>query len=169
MAYVDTSVLVAAYTPHDPMYKPSRVFLQKSRTLRIISVLTFEELSSVLSRVEKSIQVPASLKEEPPQRRLRAIVEYMVRDSSLTIASQVGSSTIRLGDRTVTIPMEYSRASALAYRLKLRALDLLHLAYADLISRLEFSITSFVTNDGKIIQREGEIREALNLAVERPE
>ncbi len=169
MAYVDTSVLVAAYTPNDPMYKPSRAFLQKSRPLRIISALTFEELSSVLARVEKSIQVPTSLKEEPPHRRLRAVIEYIVRDSALTIASQVGSSTIRLGGRTVVIPIEYSRASALAYRLKLRALDLLHLAYADLISRLEFSITSFVTNDAKIMQRAGEIRETLKLTVEPPE
>ncbi len=75
MAYVDTSVLVAAYTPNDPMYKASRAFLQKNRPLRIISALTFEETNSVLSRVEKSIQIPTSLKEEPPRKRLRAVIE----------------------------------------------------------------------------------------------
>jgi hypothetical protein len=64
--------------------------------------------------------------------------------------------------------MEYSTAAALAPKLKLRSLDLLHLAYASLISRLEFSIFSFVTRDEIIIGKTDEIRESLNMTVTHP-
>jgi hypothetical protein len=64
--------------------------------------------------------------------------------------------------------MEYSTAAALAPKLKLRSLDLLHLAYASLISRLEFSIFSFVTGDEIIIGKTDEIRESLNMTVTHP-
>jgi hypothetical protein len=55
--------------------------------------------------------------------------------------------------------MEYTTAAALAPKLKLRSLDLLHLAYASLISRLEFSISSFVTGDETILGKTDEIPE----------
>ncbi|OLD03933.1 MAG: hypothetical protein AUJ07_05160 [Crenarchaeota archaeon 13_1_40CM_3_53_5] len=169
MAYVDTGVLIAAYAPKDPLRSAARNFLGKSRASRIISSLTFEELSSVLSRIEENLELPSILRQEPPQRRIRALVEYVVRDCRLTIASQVGSSRIRLGGRSVTMPMEYSTAAALAPKLKLRSLDLLHLAYASLISRLEFSISSFVTGDETILGKTDEIQESLNITVTHPD
>jgi len=67
------------------------------------------------------------------------------------------------------VPMEYTTAAALAPKLKLRSLDLLHLAYASLISRLEFSISSFVTGDETILGKTDEIRESLNIAVTHPD
>ena len=168
MAYVDTSVLIAAYAPRDPLRSAARNFLGKSRTPRIISSLTFAELSSVLSRVEENLDLPSVLRQEPPQRRIRALVEYVVRDCRLTIASQLGASRVRLGGRNVTMPMEYSTAAALAPKLKLRSLDLLHLAYASLISRLEFSISSFVTGDETILGKKDDIRESLNITPTYP-
>lgn len=45
MVYVDTNILVAAYAPNDPLHKLSTAFLESSKALRIISPLTFEELS----------------------------------------------------------------------------------------------------------------------------
>ncbi len=131
-------------------------------------MLTFEELSAVLSRIEEYMEVPASLRRELSRRRIRAVVEYIIRDSGLTVASQVGSFRIRLGGRSITVPMEYLKAASLSHRLKLRALDLLHLAYANLISRLEFSITSFVTADSSIMAKATEIRESLGFVVKHP-
>ena len=168
MAYVDTGVLIAAYAPKDPIRVAAKAFLRKSHAPRIISPLTFAELSSVLSRVEESLELPSVLRTEPPQRRIRALAEYVVRDSRLTIASQVGSTRLRLGGRSVSVPMEYTTAAALAPKLKLRSLDLLHLAYASLISQLEFSISSFVTGDETILGKSDEIQKSLNITATHP-
>jgi len=168
LAYVDTGVLIAAYASKDPLRSAAKAFLAKSRAPRIISPLTFAELSSVLSRVEESLELPTVLREEPAPRRIRALAEYMLRDCRLTIASQVGSSKLRLGGRSVTVPMEYTIAAALAPNLKLRSLDLLHLAYASLISQLEFSISSFVTGDEAILGKTDEVRKSLNITATHP-
>jgi hypothetical protein len=64
--------------------------------------------------------------------------------------------------------MEYTTAAALAPNLKLRSLDLLHLAYASLISQLEFSISSFVTGDEAILGKTDEVRKSLNITATHP-
>lgn len=168
MAYVDTNVLVAAYAPRDPLHKASKAFLDKSETTRIISPLTFEELSSVLARTEEELELPPALAREPLARRIRAVVEYMVTDSRLTLASQLGSSRVRVGGRSVLVPLEYWKAARLAPLLRLRALDLLHLAYAHLIGRLEFGVKSFVTGDEDIISKAADIHKSLEVAVRHP-
>lgn len=168
MAYVDTSVLVATLAPSDPLHVHSKTFLANTKPPKVISPLTFEELSSVLARRETELEIPPFLQKEPLPRRIRAIVEYVIRDSDLTVASELGSSRIRVGNRSVTMPMEYSKASSLAPLLKLRALDLLHLAYAYLIGRLQISIKTFVTGDDEIISRTVEIHKSLDLMVKHP-
>jgi len=64
--------------------------------------------------------------------------------------------------------MEYSKAASEAYRLRLKALDLLHLAYAGLISRLEFKLDLFVTADQDILDTASEIEESLGLRTMHP-
>jgi len=168
LAYVDTSVLVAAYAPSDPIHKQSRTFLANSKPTKVISPLTFEELSSVIARTEEEMQLPLLIQKEPPGRRTRAVVEYIIRDSGLTLASELGSSRIRIGNRSLNIPLEYSKAASLAPLLKLRALDLLHLAYAHLIDKLQFSVTSFVTGDEAIISKAQDIHKSLEIAIRHP-
>lgn len=168
MAYVDTSVLVAAYAPSDPIHEQSENFLASTKPPKVISPLTFIELSSVLARREEDLEIPLLLKKEPPARRIRAVVEYVVRDWGLNVASELGSSRIRIGNRSVTMPLEYSKAASLAPLLKLRALDLLHLDYAHLIDRLQTNIRTFVTGDDGIISKAAEIHKALEITVKHP-
>ncbi len=96
------------------------------------------------------------------------MAEYMIRDSRLTLASELGSARIRVGNRSVVIPLEYSKAASLASLLRLRALDLPHLAYAHLIGRLQFTVNTFVTGDGGIISRAAEIHKSLEIVVKHP-
>ena len=95
-------------------------------------------------------------------------MEYIFKDADLTLASQVGTSIIHVGERTVQVPMEYSRAAYAAHNLQLKALDLLHLAYASLISRLEFKLDLFVTADQDILDRASKIEESLGLTTRHP-
>ena len=168
MAYVDTNVLVAAYAPRDPLHRASRAFLDANTTPRIISPLTFEELSSVIARTEEGLELPAVFAKEPLHRRVRAIVEYVIRDSRLTLASGLGSSRFRVEGRSVSGPLEYWEASRLAPQLRLKALDLLHLAYARLIGKLELNVKSFVTGDQGILSRATEVQKALQIDVKHP-
>jgi hypothetical protein len=64
--------------------------------------------------------------------------------------------------------MEYSRAASEAHNLQLKALDLLHLAYASLISHLEFKLDLFVTADQDILDRNSKIQESLGLRTVHP-
>ena len=57
--------------------------------------------------------------------------------------------------------MEYSKAAS-------KALDLLHLAYAGLISWLEFKLDLFVTADQDILDTASEIEESLGLRTMHP-
>ncbi|MBO0888238.1 PIN domain-containing protein [Candidatus Bathyarchaeota archaeon] len=166
MAYVDTSVLIAAYQPKDQLHQVSKTFLSKRQT-KIVSALTFVELSSVLARIKPELELPDPIRKEPLKRRIRAAVEYIIRDASVILAS-TGSSTMNIGERRVTIPMEYSKAASEAYRLKLRTLDMLHLAYAHLIGRLEFKLDFFVTGDQDILDAKAEIRDSLGLTATHP-
>jgi len=168
MAYVDTNVLVAAYSPRDPLYQSARSFLSEKQPRKIVSALSFAELTAVLARVRPELQLPEPVQKEPFKRRIRAAVEYIFKDAGLTLASQVGTSIIHVGERTVPIPMEYSRAASEAHKLRLKALDLLHLAYASLISRLEFKLDLFVTADQDILDRTSQIEEALGLRTMHP-
>lgn len=134
----------------------------------MVSALTFEELSAVLARMKPELLLPHPVQAEPLKRRVRAAVEYIFQDSGLNLASQVGTSTLRLGGRRVSISMEYSKAAAEAHKLGLKALDLLHLAQAHLIGQLEYSLDLFVTGDQEILSKAREIQEALDLRAVHP-
>ena len=168
MAYVDTNVLVAGYSPKDPLHPAAKSFLSKQQPRKVVSALTFEELSSVLARIRPELQLPEPVQKEPFKRRVRAAVEYIFKDAGLNLASQVGTSVIQVGGRTVVIPMEYSKAASEAHRLRLKPLDMLHLAYASLISRLEFKLDTFVTGDQDILGATAEIQDSLGLRATHP-
>src|SRR5438128_12439772 len=122
MAYVDTNVLVAAYSPRDPLYQSARSFLSEQQPRKIVSALSFAELSAVLSRVRPELQLPEPVKKEPFKRRIRAAVEYIFKDGGLTLASHVGNSITHVGALTVPFPLDCSKAASEAYILRLKPL-----------------------------------------------
>jgi len=71
LAYVDTGVLIAAYAPKDPLRSAARKFLGKNRASRIVSSLTFEELSSVLSRVGENLETSVVMRSVGPSVNVR--------------------------------------------------------------------------------------------------
>ncbi|HZY93742.1 MAG TPA: PIN domain-containing protein [Candidatus Bathyarchaeia archaeon] len=166
---MDTNVLLAAYAPKDPMNREARNFLDKNRALKVASPLTFVELSAILGRANPSLDIPTSYTHEYSLRqRIRASVEYMFHDADVRLASHVGISTLRFQQRTISLPMEYSSAAKIAHALGLKTLDLLHLAYAHLISKLQLHIDSFITGDGDILSKASQIQHELGLTVDRP-
>ena len=89
-------MLLAAYAPNDPMHDEAKNFLDKGKHLKVVSPLTFVELSAVLARTKPGLDIPTSYTgKDSLKRRIRASVEYMFHDADVHLASHVGMSTLR--------------------------------------------------------------------------
>lgn len=168
MAYIDTNVIVARYAHSDPLQPAAESFLQSEAPPRVISPLTVAELSAVLARQENRITLPPFLRREKPARRVRAIAEYFIRDCQLRIAPALGAAKMRIAHQIVPVPLEYRAAIQRAGAMHLRALDLLHITYAALITEFYMPLESFVTGDEEILTRADFVRSALGLEVRHP-
>ncbi len=101
-------------------------------------------------------------------RRIRALSEYFVKFLQLRMESLPLTARVRVAGSTVNIPMEYSEALKRAAELRLKTLDLLHLAYAGLVSNLRAKIDSFVTADSDILDRGAVIEQQFGFNVAHP-
>ena len=165
---MDTNVILARFAPEDPLRFAAKKFFD-SKVDRIVSPISLLETSAVLSRGNARFDIPDILARETEARRVLALSEYFVVFLGLRIESVSVTSKMRVGGSTLSLPMEYSEALKKAGELKLRALDLLHLAYAGLISSLRIRIDRFVTSDSGILDRGGVIAAQFGLRVVHPE
>ena len=167
-AYVDTGVIIAKYLPGDPYHDRSISFLASATRRKIVSPLTLVELMAVTSRHIETLQVPEKVLQEPPRKRTRGIVEFFLRDSNLTPVAIQMHARIKAAGSIMTIPLEYVRTIRLAHSLKLRTLDLMHLAYAENIRSSGEELDTFVTNDRDILKKSDEIEKLLEIRPEEP-
>ena len=165
--YIDTNVIVAKYHPRDPYYASSRSFLDSS-TDKVVSPLSVVELMAVTSRQAKELHAPDEILREPPRRRIRAIVEFFLRDSNITIVPVAAQAKVKVAKSILTLPLEYVSSLGLA-SLGLRTLDLMHLAYAHNIRSSGYELDSFVTTDTAILKKSVEIEKLLKIHVKKPE
>ncbi len=125
-------------------------------------------MNAVLSRRNVGMDIPEFIAEESEARRVRALTEYFVSFLGLRMESLSLSVRLRVADSTVTIPIEYSEALKSAAELKLKTLDLLHLAYVGLLSSLRVRVENFVTTDSDILARSRIIAEQFGFNVLHP-
>lgn len=168
MAYVDTNVILARYFPDDELHADSTIFLESTRKKKIVSPVSAAELAAVVSRIEAELQAPTELLQEPPKRRVRALVEFFIKDSGLLMASAPVQARVRLGGTVLLVPIEYHNCIQLAHALRLKTLDLMHLAYADSLRKWGHELDSFVTGDEDILARSDAILEQLGISVKKP-
>jgi predicted nucleic acid-binding protein len=135
---------------------------------KLISPISLVELTAVLSRVDHALRAPDELLQETPRRRVRALLEFLIRDSNLHVASVPAKAKLQVGGTSFSIPIEYHTCIRLAHALKLKTLDLLHVAYADNLRKWGFDIKSFVTLDQEIIGKAKEIRQETGIEVREP-
>lgn len=68
----------------------------------------------------------------------------------------------------MNVPLEYVEARRLAVDLRLRALDLLHVAYSSLLLKTGTPIAEFVTGDDELVARAKMIQRLTGIRVTRP-
>jgi predicted nucleic acid-binding protein len=168
MSYVDTNVILAKYTPKDKLSNRATAFLEEGRSRKIISPVSVVELAAIISRLETDIQAPEELLREPPRRRIRAFVDFMVKDCGLFVASVPTQVRIKIAGSVLSVPIEYQSCLLWAYALKLKTLDLAHLAYADVLRKWGHDIDTFVTFDGDILEKSSQIKTELDIEVKEP-
>ena len=168
MAYVDTNVILAKYFPDDTLHGKAERFLDHDGGRKVVSPVSVVELTAVVSRLDADIRAPKELLQESPRKRVRAIVEFLIRDCNITVATVPARARIKFAGTILSVPLEYQRSIRLVDALKLRTLDLIHLAYADNLRKWGHEINTFVTGDRDVLSKTEQIREQIGVEVKEP-
>lgn len=160
MNYVDTSVIVSALDPLDPRQKYARAALEENKD-NVISELAIAELASVLARREslRELKAKIGLREE---LIIPAVILYLIRRFNLRYERANGHAKIpALGEMylPITIAINLSR------NLKLKTLDLLHIAYAKLLRDQGKRINVFLTIDKEFEKATKIVDEKFNIKI----
>ncbi len=115
------------------------------------------------------MDVPEFIDEESGARKVRALTEYFVRFLGLRMESLSLTARLNVANSIVAMPIEYSEALKRAAALKLKTLDLLHLAYAGLLNSLRVRVERFVTTDLDILAGSKIIAEQFGFNALHPE
>ena len=159
MSYVDTSVIVAALDPLDPRRGRARNLLEEEG-YKVVSELVLAELASVVARREELV---SSIASELGLRREEAVVTillYILKRFNLRYRGVHGSTRLPLLGR-VCRPV--ATAMKLSPLLRLRTLDLLHVAYAKLIKDDGEPIQKLVTADKDFEKAREELKEEIGM------
>ena len=159
---------MAKYVSEDPYHESSKTFLDSARGGNVASPLTVVELMAVIARHAEEMQAPDEILPKHPRMRIRSVVEFFLRDSNITIMSVEANARMRIAKSILTVPLEYVTSLRLASVLKLKTLDLMHLAYAENIRSSGRELDLFVTTDKSILKKSNDIERLVMIKVKEP-
>ncbi len=163
MAYVDTSVIISRYIPKDPMHEISERFFSKRDHQLYVTPLSLAELYSVFSRMLGAILLPKQAKIDSPIT-VNTLVNFAVKHCNLIVASLPYTVLVEIGGLTIRAPIEQAMSYSLAGTLKLRSLDLLHIALCWIL-KMQQRISMFITIDEEIDSKRDIIRQETGVKV----
>jgi predicted nucleic acid-binding protein len=155
MFYLDTCVIIAYGLKEDPNHEKAVNVIEKMKKINgmskiCTSTLTLVELYSALSRNIQKYKLPPGIEEIVNDRiKLRATVAYLLLLLSVHIFPDDSELSSLDGLRLFS---KFSGAISLSIELKLKTLDLLHIAYASELAKQK-SIRFFITLDSEIISK----------------
>ncbi len=160
MIYVDTSVIVAALDPIDPRRFKARRALEVSDN-KVVSELVITELASVLSRQSEVLSDIKNKLGVNESITLLAAILYVLKRFDLRYVSAREYLKTPIGD--FYMPQAY--AVKLSEKIKLRTLDLLHLAYIKVMKERGFYVTTLLTADRDFKDHETGIEKEVKINV----
>jgi len=143
VSYVDTSIVVAALDIQDPRHDKVLALLEKESE-KIVSEIVLAELASVVARRD---EIVSSIAEKLGLNREEAIITillYILKRFNLKLRSVEDYTRLPLLGR---IYKPIAMAVELSTQVKLRTLDLLHVAYAILLKEEGEPILKLITAD----------------------
>jgi len=163
MAYTDTNVLISYYFDEEELHETSVRTFNALRAVQkevYISPLTLVELHSVIARNLPKYRLPPHYMVLDEERRIRALAkDILERLEPILVNDEPKLEPFDKG-RVFHI---YRKAIDYAATLKLRSLDLLHIAYAVELAKRGL-VDTFVTLDKELIDRK-EVLRSLGLKV----
>lgn len=160
MSYVDTSVIVSALDRLDPRQKIAREILEKEVDKKI-SELVLVELASILSRREGVLSDLSKRMKVREELVLPAAVLYIMKRFKLSYERVDGYKRAVVGN----IYFPFGIALELSSELKLKTLDLLHLAYIRALTEQGEEINTLLTLDEDFEKEKERIERELNVKV----
>ena len=161
MIYVDTSVIVAALDPADPRREEARKVLE-ARDDKVVSELVIAELASTLARQHRVLTSVRDKLGIDEHVAFMAIILYTLKRFNLKYASVRGFSRTPFG----RLYNPLACATELAEKLKLKTLDLPHLAYIKAMRERGLQIRTLLTADADFKDAEKGLQELLGIAVD---
>jgi len=161
LKYIDTSVIIAALDPSDPRREKLVKFLEQEKD-KVISELVLLELASVICRRQ---DVLASI-----TKKLRLRNEQMVLAIILYIIKRFKLRYVRTDNQTImpiigSIYSPIAIAITISKNVRLRALDLLHVAYVKLLKSKGVTLNELVTVDEDFEKAREYLKKELNVDV----
>jgi len=160
MSYIDTSVIVAALDPSDRRRDRARQVLE-GREDKFISELVLAELSSVLAR-RKELKELASELGVREDLVLPAILIYLIKRFGLIYKKVNGLVRLpAIGE--LYSPMAF--AVTWSTKLRLRTLDIIHLAYVKIMKEEGLSVRNIFTADEEFQKANGITKKEIGVEV----
>ncbi len=159
--YLDTNIIIARYKPGDPLHELSEKLVNDKSFKLFISPVTLFELYAVISRISPYLLLPNELN----HTSLATLIHFIIKDCNLNFKSRTLLTSINFKGFKATLPFEYLMSSFLAEKLRLRALDLLHISYA---AMLRDEVKLFITGDEEILEKKEAIKEFTEVEVRHP-
>ncbi|MEX0568173.1 MAG: type II toxin-antitoxin system VapC family toxin [Candidatus Njordarchaeota archaeon] len=160
IVYVDTSVVIAKYKPSDSLYQDANRFFEKDYDF-VISPITLMELYSVLARIRTFIRLEQGLE----NANVDTIIAFIVHDLKLRLVARSFMTRLQIFGAKIRAPLEYHLAIKFSEKLRLKTLDMLHVAYAYMLRKI---LSYFVTYDDDILKARKSIEQQVGIKIRRP-
>lgn len=150
MNYVDTSLVVAALDTSEPSRSRDATAMLERGGEKVVSELFLVELASAISRKSELIAA-ARLEDSQPPTILLAYLVYLMSKYDLRL---LGSSGEQVTTPFGRVSAEAGSCLGIAADLKLRSLDLLHLAHMLSLKERGYSVEALLTSDAEFLKAE---------------
>ena len=152
---------MAALDPTDPRRFKAKNSLEIGDD-KVVSELLIAELASVLARHGRALASIKSKLGVSEPIALIAIILYVLKRFNLKYVNTKGHSKTLMG----SLYRPLAHAVGLAEKLKLRTLDLLHLAYIKAMKEQGLQISTLLTADADFKDHERDIQKILKINVD---
>ncbi|MBO3833010.1 MAG: PIN domain-containing protein [Candidatus Brockarchaeota archaeon] len=164
--YIDTSILVSALDPSDDLHIPARACLDEVAQGVITELVVTEFFNVVLRREDLSSQLEALVpesKELSPYEKTLSLLLYLLKRFKLTYFE------VRMSKRSLAFGRIYAplaQTLRLSQILRMKTLDVMHVAYAYLVNKQTPKFLEFIaTEDEDFHKNEKQIEEVTGLRV----
>lgn len=169
LLYLDTNVILARYAPSEPQHESAKDiirWIEAGRIDAVTSVFTLVEVVCVTARAyERFIDKDETTREDVAAAFLRRVANF----KNLKFIPMGGEISFKVAGQQLKFPAVLAEALEIGAKTGLKTLDNVHLAAANVASKLYAQkIDYFATMDEEILRHREEVRAYIEARVSTP-